>query len=209
MMQLHIPVRTALATNMFTLTLMSIGGVLPFVRSEEIDRRRAWPLVGLTLVGSVIGAMLVFVVPSEWLPRLIPFAMLFVMAFLLLKPRVGKPQPRAGYAVCFILAIYGGFFSGGYVTLLIAACTFLFGYSLLRAIVMARLMNVASSMIATGIFAWHGAIDWKLAAIMGAAAFAGGLGGGKLARFLPERALRIVFVVAVGGIAVFELTKNK
>ena len=111
-------------------------------------------------------------------------------------------RPRAGYIAAFILAIYGGFFSGGYVTMLIAACTFFFGYSLLRAIVMARLMNVASSLIATSIFAWHGTIDWKLAAITGTAAFAGGVAGGRMARLMPERLLRFIFVAAVAGLAI-------
>ena len=202
MMDLHIPVRTALATNMFTLTVMSVGSVIPFVRGAEVDRQRALPLVILTLIGSTVGALLVFVVPSEWLPKIIPFAMLFVLGFLLLKPKVGKLRSRAGYIAAFILAIYGGFFSGGYVTMLIAACTFFFGYSLLRAIVMARLMNVASSLIATSIFAWHGTIDWKLAAITGTAAFAGGVAGGRMARLMPERLLRFIFVAAVAGLAI-------
>jgi uncharacterized membrane protein YfcA len=209
MMQLHIPVRTALATNMVTLTLMSIGGVIPFLRGREVDRERATRMVLLTLAGSVIGAMLVFVVPSEWLPKLIPFAMLFVLVFLVVKPKAGRPRPGPGYAAVFVLAIYGGFFSGGYVTLLIAACMFFFGYTMLTAIVMARVMNVASSLIATGIFAWHGAIDWKLAAITGTAAFAGGLGGGRLARFMPERLLRIVFATAVGVLAVQALWSRR
>jgi hypothetical protein len=205
MIQLGVPARTALATNMVTLTLMSVGGVIPFVRGREVDRRRAAPLVTLTLIGSLIGAMLVFSVPAEWLPKIIPVAMLVVLAFLLVRPRVGRPRPRAGYAAVFVLAVYGGFFSGGYVTLLIAAGMFFFGYSLLRSIVMARLMNVASSLIATAIFAGHRAIDWKLAAITGAAAFAGGLGGGKMASLIPERLLRMVFVAAVAVLAVKSL----
>ena len=201
---------------MASLTLMSVGGVIPFLKGPELDRAKAPKLIVLTLLGSVIGAMLVFEVPAAWLPRIIPFAMLFMLAFLLMNPRMGSGitphteaavtsgrRIRAGYFAMFLLAIYGGFFSGGYVTLLIAACVFFFRYSFLRAIVMARLMNVGSSLIATSIFAWHGAIDWKLAGITGAAAFAGGIAGAGLAGRISERLLRFVFM---GAVAVLALT---
>jgi len=203
---------------MVTLTLMSVGGVIPFLKGPELDRAKAPALIVLTLLGSVIGAMLVFEVPAEWLPKIIPFAMLFMLVFLLMNPRLGsgkarnpevsvtsKRRLRAGYFAMFLLAIYGGFFSGGYVTLLIAACIFFFRYSFLRAIVMARLMNVGSSLIATFIFAWHGAIDWKLAGITGAAAFAGGIAGAGLAGRISEKLLRVVFIGAVAVLALKSL----
>jgi uncharacterized membrane protein YfcA len=38
MFQFHIEPRTALATNMFALTFMSIGGALPFARSQGVNR---------------------------------------------------------------------------------------------------------------------------------------------------------------------------
>jgi hypothetical protein len=204
-----VPARTALATNMVTLTLMSAGGTLPFVWSAEIDRRRAPVLTGLTLVGSVIGAMFVFVAPAELLPLIIPVAMVFVLIFLVANPRIGLPSAtvpsrrrmQAGYAVAFVLSIYGGFFSGGYVTMLIAAFVFFFGYSMLQSIVMARLLNVASSLIATCVFAWHRAIDWPLALVLGCAAFSGALLGARWARTVPQKLLRTVFLVAVAALA--------
>ncbi len=208
-----IPPRTALATNMVTLTLLSMGGTLPFLRGKELDWARVPGLIVLTLTGSIIGARLVFVVPAEILPLIIPIAMILVLAFLLSHPRQGLNQTPApsrarvqtGYAVVFVLAIYGGFFSGGYVTMLIAACVFFLGYSFLRALAMARLMNIASSLIASSIFAWHGAIEWKLALSMGCVAFAGALAGAHWARRIPERLLRLVFVAAVAALALKSL----
>lgn len=208
-----IPARTALATNMVTLTLLSTGGTLPFLRGKELDWPRVPGLIALTLAGSVIGALLVFQLPPEILPLIIPVAMILVLGFLLCNPRRGlseTPAPsrarvRTGYAVVFLLAIYGGFFSGGYVTMLIAACVFFLGYPFLRALAMARLMNIASSLIASCIFAWHGAIEWKLALSMGCVAFAGALAGAHWARRVPERLLRLVFVTAVAALALKSL----
>jgi hypothetical protein len=48
----------------------------------------------------------------------------------------GRPVSRAreaiGYFATFMLAIYGGFFSGGYVTMLTAVFVFLFGLTFLQ-----------------------------------------------------------------------------
>ena len=208
-----IPARTALATNMVTLTLLSAGGVLPFLRGKELDRPRAPGLIALTAAGSAIGALLVFLVPAGILPLIIPIAMILVLAFLLSNSRQGlnqisvpsRARVRAGYAVAFVLAIYGGFFSGGYVTMLIAACVFFLGYSFLRALAMSRLMNIASSSIASSVFAWHGAIEWKLAISMGCVAFAGALAGAHWARRVPERLLRLMFATAVAALALKSL----
>jgi uncharacterized membrane protein YfcA len=58
MLQFHIEPRTALATNMFALTFMSIGGTLPFLRSPDVNRKRLPLLASLTLLGSILGALL-------------------------------------------------------------------------------------------------------------------------------------------------------
>jgi uncharacterized protein len=49
MLGLGIEPRTAIATNMFALMFMSLGGALPFLRNRRIDRQRLPGLVLLTL----------------------------------------------------------------------------------------------------------------------------------------------------------------
>lgn len=57
MSQFHIEPRIALATNMFALTFMSVGGALPFLRGQGMNRKRLPLLIALTLAGSLIGAL--------------------------------------------------------------------------------------------------------------------------------------------------------
>ena len=59
MFQFGIDEKVAVATNMFGLTFMSIGGTIPFVRQRKIDYRKVSPLIILTIVSSALGAMLV------------------------------------------------------------------------------------------------------------------------------------------------------
>ena len=50
MLQFHIEPRTAVATNMFALTFMSVGGTLPFLHSPDVNRKRLPLLASLTLL---------------------------------------------------------------------------------------------------------------------------------------------------------------
>ena len=58
MMQLEIDPPVAVATNMLTLIFLSLGGTVPFLKSELIPRKRLPALTALTIVGSILGAML-------------------------------------------------------------------------------------------------------------------------------------------------------
>ncbi len=48
MFQFHIDPRIAIATNMFALTFMSIGGTLPFLKRQDVNRKRALSGLGLS-----------------------------------------------------------------------------------------------------------------------------------------------------------------
>jgi uncharacterized membrane protein YfcA len=55
MFQFGIEARLAVATNMFALTFMSLGGTLPFLQAKMVNRRRLPLLIVLTLFGSAMG----------------------------------------------------------------------------------------------------------------------------------------------------------
>ncbi|WP_017743713.1 CmcJ/NvfI family oxidoreductase [Scytonema hofmannii] len=65
MLEFGVEPRIAIATNMLALTLMSIGGTLPFIGKNAIDARRLPLLIVLTLIGSILGALLVLIIPSK------------------------------------------------------------------------------------------------------------------------------------------------
>ncbi len=203
MLQFGIEPRAAVATNMLALALLSFGGVLPFRKTGVIDRQRVPLLLTFTIIGSAVGAMLLFAVPSAWMSLIIPLAMLTVLALLIQQP--GRPGPvhnKTGHTVMALLSFYGGFLSGGYATLITASGVFFFRYPFLRAIAMSRILNTASSLIAVLIFAWHGAIDWKLGGLLSVAGFAGGWLGSHSAQRLPAVWLRRLFVTAVAILAI-------
>src|SRR6476661_9025516 len=65
MFQFGIEPRVAIATNMFALVFMAVGGTIPFVRQKKIDYRKVTPLIILTVISSAIGALLVGVISGD------------------------------------------------------------------------------------------------------------------------------------------------
>jgi uncharacterized membrane protein YfcA len=205
MLQFSVEPRTAVATNMFALTLLSIGASLPLSRKGLVDPRRVRVLMVLTFAGSVIGAIILVLVPVAAVSLIVPIAMIGVALFSALYRNGGshraiihsKNKDVIGYILTFVLGIYGGFFSGGYVTILTAVLVATFGSSFREAIATTKLLNICSSAIATAIFMWRGIIDYRLGAILGVTAF---LGAGLGARFvvrLAEKWLQRIFLAAV------------
>jgi uncharacterized membrane protein YfcA len=196
---------------MLALIFLSLGGTLPFLKSQSLPRKRLPALTGLTLVASALGALLLLVVPSKAMPLVIATAMIVVAVFSLMKPEAGlsgatdKPSRRleaAGYVATFVLGIYGGFFSGGYVILLTAAYVAFFRMTFVEAVAITKVLNCFSSFVAAAVFAAQGLIDWNLGVILSAAAFAGGLVGATLAQRIGNVWLRRVFLAAVIALAV-------
>ncbi|MBN3961612.1 sulfite exporter TauE/SafE family protein [Nostoc sp. NMS8] len=210
MLQLSIEPRIALATNMLALTFMSVGGTLPFIGKKAIDRNRLPIMIVLTLLGSIIGALLVLVVPSKSMPLIISILMIVVAVFSITNRkagivlRIGKPSPIAeigGYIATFVLGVYGGFFSGGYVTMLTAAYVSLFRMTFVQAIANTKFINIFSSLIATIIFFTQGIVDYKLGIILSITMFIGGIVGSRFALRLSNFWLRRIFLTTVIALA--------
>lgn len=210
MISLGVEAHVAIATNMLALTLMSVGGSVPFVgKGILITGRRLYICIVLTLIGSALGALLVLAVPVRALQIVIAVAMVSVAAFTIRNRNLGvaellpsRAAERIGYAATFLLAVYGGFFSGGYVTLLTTAFVVLLGMNFLRAVANTKLMNVFSSGIAALVFVWRGIVDIRLGVILGIAMFFGALLGGRIVMRLSVVWLRRIFVAAVFALAI-------
>jgi uncharacterized membrane protein YfcA len=199
MMQVGIDPRVAVATNMLSLVFLSLGGTVPFLKSEFIPRKRLPTLVCLTLIGSILGALLLLLVPAKAMPSVVAVAMIVVAVFALTKsntsvePDAAGPSPvseLAGYVLTFVLGVYGGFFSGGYVALLTAAFVAFFGMTFLEAVAVTKVLNLVSSLVATAVFAARGLIDWKLGLTLSLVSFVGAACGAAIAQKLSNVLLK-------------------
>ncbi|MCU1289814.1 MAG: hypothetical protein JWN60_2043 [Acidobacteria bacterium] len=205
MFQFGIDPKIAVATNMFGLTFMNIGATLPFVRQELIDYRKTSPLVVLTLISSALGAFLVGLITSQSIKLIVTIAMIAIVIFTLFKRDAGIEKKavvsqRATiivYILTFLLGIYGGLYSGGYVTVLTVVYVAFFGMTFTEAVASTKYINVFSSLIATVIFMWQGLVDYKLGLILAVTMFVAAFIGAKTVTKLNDVWLKRIFLFTV------------
>lgn len=204
MFQLGIDEKVAVATNMFGLTFMSIGASIPFLRRGHIDSRKLSPLIVLTLAGSALGALLVGFITNQGLKLIVSIAMIAVAAFTVLRnggrtatANTSQPKIALVYILGFLLAVYGGLYSGGYVTMLTAVLAAFFAMPFAEAIGATKVINVFSSLIATAVFMWQGLVDYKLGSILAITMFVGAYIGAHFGSRMNETLLRRIFLSAV------------
>lgn len=204
MFQFGIEPRVAVATNMFGLVFMAVGGTIPFVRQQKINYSKTWPLIALTIVSSATGALIAGAISDLSMKLIVSVAMIAVAIFSLLRRNAGlEPGTRRSwtlpltYILVFALGIYGGLFSGGYVTILTAVCIGIYGMRYGEAVASTKLVNVFSSAIASLIFMWQGLVDYKLGLILGVTMFVGAYVGAHYATKLNDIWLRRVFLTTV------------
>lgn len=203
MFQFGIDEKVAVATNMFGLTFMAVGGTIPFVRQKRIDYYRVRPLVLLTIAGSALGAALVGAITDQSLRLIVSVAMIAVAVFTLLSRKPAdeaaevEPKRAIVYFLTFILAIYGGLYSGGYITVLTAMLAAFYAMPFGEAVGATKLINVFSSLIATLVFIRQDLVDFKLGAILAVTMFAGAYIGAHYAARMNESWLRRIFLTTV------------
>ncbi len=209
MFQFGIDPKVAVATNMFGLTFMAIGATIPFLRQGAIDKKRVSPLILLTVAGSAIGASLVGFISDKTIPIIVSVSMIVVCIFTLIKRDTGvksdAPAPTGrlysaqtiGFVLTFLLAIYGGLYSGGYVTMLTASFVAFFGMTFTESVASTKLINVFSSLIATIIFMWQGLVDYKLGVILAVTMFVAAYTGAKIVTKLNDIWLKRIFLLTV------------
>jgi uncharacterized membrane protein YfcA len=212
--------KTAVATNMFGLTFMAIGGAIPFLRQGAVDVKKLSPMIILTIVGSAMGAAIVGLVTNEAIKLVVTVGMIGVVVFSLLSGKgigvrsreeilAGSEEQRTvpkkerqlitliGFILVFLLAIYGGLYSGGYVTILTAVLVAFFGMTYSGSIAATKVLNVFSSSIATAVFIYQGLVNFWLGAILAVTMFAGAYVGAHYATKMNEVVLRRIFLSAV------------
>lgn len=175
--------------------------------------RLRWPVMlpaaGAALAGSFIGAWAVTLIDPGFLRRLLPFVLLAVLLYTLLKKDLGRlhaPRHSAARetalacAIGLVIGWYDGFFGPGTGSFFIFLFVRLLGYDFLNASASAKLLNVATNIAAIALFALKGHVWWKVGLIMAAANVIGSLIGTRLALKHGAGFVRGVFIVVVSAL---------
>jgi uncharacterized membrane protein YfcA len=200
------------ATSTVALLPASLAGVFGFRR--ELKGGARWVLLfGVpSLLGGVLGAVLLLQTPSAVFERLVPYLILFATLLIALQEPLARrlrggedgeaESPsntwRAGAVVFqFFVGVYGGYFGAGIGILMLAALGLLGFSDMHRMNALKNLLAVGINGIAAVYFIASGAVIWSDVLVMMFAAIAGGYAGSQLAYKLGRRFVRFV-VIAIG-----------
>jgi uncharacterized protein len=158
-------------------------------------------LVGLSLVGGAIGAVLLLATPASFFARLVPWLVLFATAVFAWgsfarRPTGTRLQPGTAAVAQFVIAIYGGYFGGGIGFLMLAALTMV-GLAIREAAATKNALAGVMNITAVLVFVFSADLPWLDVAALCGGSIIGGLFGAWMVRRVPERPLRIG-IVAVG-----------
>lgn len=158
-------------------------------------------LVVISLVGGIIGALILLATPSSTFARLVPWLVLFATgvfawgSFTHAAPYAAVALgPRVAAGAQFLIAIYGGYFGGGIGFLMLAALT-LAGLPVQRASANKNVLAAVMNASAVFIFLFSNAVHWREATVLGLGATVGGVLGAALLTRANDRWLRIGVIV--------------
>lgn len=212
------------ATSTVALLPGSFAGAWAYRKEYAEARSFALKLLLPSLVGGLVGSLLVVVFPKAFGP-LVPWLILTAaVLFLLQHPinrllakrreaavsaagdlragvrleplrRVRKRQVALIIGFQFLVAVYGGYFGAGIGILMLTALGFMGVQSIHHANGVKTLLAGVINGVSAVVFVAGGLIEWKLAAVMAVAAIAGGYVGARVARRLPAVYVRWVVIV--------------
>ncbi len=173
----------------------------------------------ISLVGSVIGAVLLLVLPASAFARIVPILIGLALLLVVFGPRlqaaarshhVDGVQPSwhtwaLGSGV-FVAAVYGGYFGAAQGVLLMGILSVLSSEHLQRLNGFKNVLALVVNAVAAVTFmvaAWS-RISWPVVLLVGLGAFLGGFLGARVGRRMPSAVLRVV-IIAIGVAAIVKL----
>jgi|SRR6185312_11916492 len=162
-------------------------------------------LVVISLIGGIVGAILLLITPPKWFEMLVPFLVLFATGVFAWGSFVKKNSEsvahlsrNGAYVAQFLIAVYGGYFGGGIGILMLAALTaagMQFRFAGATKNVLAAVMNAS----AVALFAFSRDVNWIDAAVLAVGSIIGGQIGAYLLLRINVNLLR-AFVVLIGSV---------
>jgi uncharacterized membrane protein YfcA len=198
-----VPPISANATNNCAMWVGTLGSARGY--REEIAEHRSLllPVLVVSVLGALVGSLLLLVTPSALFERMIPWLLLFATAVFAASPLLARDVPERPQhatwqlAVQFFVAIYGGYFGAGMGILMLAVLSFSGLPTFNAANGIKNVLSVAINGVALVPFALAKIVDWRLAIPMALVALVGGYAGARFFRRLPQPVSRAI-VIAIG-----------
>lgn len=199
-------------TSTVALAPASFSGAWGFRREMHATRRWLYLLIGPSLVGGIVGSLLVSTLDPKYFKILVPWLILTAASLFAAQPLLARlrkvPQhpssrPPSGYTVAgvvvfqFFVAVYGGYFGAGIGILMLSALGLMGIENIHQMNALKTVLATLINGIAVIVFIWNGLVLWQFALPMMATSVVGGYLAAHYGRQLPQKLVR-GFVIAIG-----------
>jgi uncharacterized membrane protein YfcA len=198
------------ATNTVAMVPGSLAGAWGFRRELRGAGRWLALLLGPSLLGGVIGALLVTRLPGAVFAYLVPWLLLVASLLFLFQPQLARLLPRRrpdalptpGVCVAvmgfqLLVAVYGGYFGAGIGILMLTALGLMGLGDIHRMNAIKAILAAVINGVSIVVFVIDKQVHWPSALLMSCGTILGGYTGASLGRRLPRVAIRW-FVITVG-----------
>ena len=212
---------TANATSTVAIWPGTLGSVWGYRRELKHAQMRYLLMVGPSLVGGIIGAILLRRTPTATFDALVPFLILFATLLFMAQEWVQRKLGTGGAdthksakwlagAMLFQLGVglYGGYFGAGIGILMLAALSILGMTDIHQMNGLKAVLGGSVNGIAAVYFVYAGMVDWQYVVLMAISAIVGGYGGAGIARKLGRTAVRRIVILVGLGMAVSLFVKK-
>lgn len=198
---------TANVTNTVALWPGYLGSVVGFRTELAGQRRRAVEFSVTSVVGAVVGCVLLLATPGRVFDALVPALVLAACALLAVQPwaaRLVHQRASTGagwwqafglHAGLFVGGVYGAYFGAGLGVMLLGILGVFVPERLTRVNAVRAVLSLVINTVALLAFALFGPVRWDAVAVMAVASLVGGYAGARVARRMSPTVLRLVVVV--------------
>jgi uncharacterized protein len=197
------PPALALGTNRCVGALGEFSAILQYRRQNRLDYRRLLLGFGVVLLSASAGALTVQFLHPKFVEKLIPFALLLILIYLVLpKKNHRRARARLSDPVFFVIfggliGFYNGFLGPGTGTFWVAALLAFLAFELKDAIIYAKPLNLAGNLFSIVWFVVLGNVAYLTVICMGFGTFVGGRAGARLVLFRELKLVRNLFLFFV------------
>ncbi len=193
---------TALATNKIQGLFGSATAALAYARGGHVNLRDQSGLAVIAFVASIAGALLVSVLPTDWIRLILPVLLIGIAVFFATKKGLGDLDRARRISPALFAATmvplcgaYDGLLGPGAGSFYMLAFVSLAGYGILKATAHTKLLNFASNAGALLAFAFVATPWWFTGIAMGLAQVAGAHAGARLAQKKGARLIKPLLVI--------------
>jgi uncharacterized protein len=200
------PVR-ANATSTLALVMGTSGGMLGNRQYTQAVRPWLRRFLPVSLLGGLIGSVLLTHTSNQTFSKLVPFLILFATLLFLAQGVFRRFASSGGTSVSlagallfqFAVAVYGGYFGAGIGILMLATFGFIGMQNIYEMNTLKTILGSLTNLMAALWFVGAGLIDWPRAAVMTVGAVAGYYLGAHYSQRISQARVRQI-VTAIGFI---------